>query len=172
MGCGPAAPCAPLALRETAAARNRLSFRQQLEAQRARDRLSFYQTDIDDIPQPVHGTAARADQRVAGLVIVEIFRSHRADRHEAVGAGVVEFDEQTRAGDAGDAALEGCADAVGEVMRDQPVGSLALRLHRAPLGQRNLRGDLAQISAVSPSGSAPSPSPSARISARCTTRSA
>jgi hypothetical protein len=70
----------------------------------------------------VHGTAARADQRVARLVIVEIFSPQRADRDQAVGAGVAELDEQPGAGDAGDAALKGRADTVGEKMRDQAVG--------------------------------------------------
>src|SRR5205823_9074662 len=50
-----------------------LALRQQFEPQRAGDRCCFYQTDIDHVPQPVHGTAARADQRMAGLVIVVIF---------------------------------------------------------------------------------------------------
>ena len=48
---------------------------QQFEPQRARDWCSFYQTDVDDVTQPVHGTAARADQRVAALVVIEIFAS-------------------------------------------------------------------------------------------------
>src|SRR5438445_11259246 len=49
-----------------------LALRQQFETQRAGYRRRFYQTDVDHVPQPVHGTAARADQRMAGLVIVVI----------------------------------------------------------------------------------------------------
>jgi len=41
--------------------------------QRAGHRSRFYQTHVDDVTQPVHGTAARADQRMACLVVVEIF---------------------------------------------------------------------------------------------------
>ena len=55
------------------AARNDAAFRQQFEPQRAGDWGCFYQTDIDNVTQPVHGTAARADQRVPRLVVIEIF---------------------------------------------------------------------------------------------------
>lgn len=82
----------------------------------------------------MHGAAARADQGVAALVIVEIFRAEGSDRDQAVGAGLGELDEQAGARDAGDAALEARTDAVGEVMGDQAVDGLALRFHRAPLG--------------------------------------
>ena len=76
-----------------ASAGNNLAFRQQFEPQRARYRGCFYQTNINNVTQPVHGTAARADQRMAGLVIVEIFGPQSADRDQAVGAGVAELDE-------------------------------------------------------------------------------
>ncbi len=46
--------------------------------------------------------------------------------------------------DAGDAAFETGADAVGEEMRDQPVFGLALGQHGAPLGGGNLGADLGQ----------------------------
>ena len=83
----------------------------------------------------MHGTAARADQGVASLVIVEIFRAEGSDRDQSVGAGVTELDEQAGARDAGYAALERRADAVGEMMGDQPVHGLALGLHGAALSQ-------------------------------------
>src|SRR5438270_2076453 len=126
------------------AARRDLTLRQQFEPQRAGDRCCFYQTDVDHVPQSVHGTAARADQRMAGLVIVVILGTERADRDQPVSAGILELDEQPGAGDAGDAALKRRADTVGEMMRNQPIGRLALGLHRAPLGDGNLRGDFAQ----------------------------
>ncbi len=85
---------------------------------------------------------------MARLVVAEIFVADGARRHEAVGAGVVELHEQAGAGDAGDAALEGGADAVGEEMRDQPVVGLALGHHGAALGGGDLRGDLGQLLAV------------------------
>src|SRR6185437_1727480 len=65
-----------------------MAFGQKLEPQRACDRGSFYQTNLDDVTQPVHGTAARTDQRVAGLVKVEILAADGADRDQAVGAGI------------------------------------------------------------------------------------
>ena len=52
--------------------------------------------------------------------------------------------EQAGAVHAGDAAVEGGADAVGEEMRDQPVVGLALGQHGAALGGGNLRGDFGQ----------------------------
>ena len=91
----------------------------------------------------MHGTAARSDQRMACLVVIEILRSERAYRYETVGAGVGQFDEQSGAGNAGDAALKTGSDAVGEKMRDQTIGGLALRLHGAALGDRNLGCNLA-----------------------------
>ena len=82
------------------------------------------------------------------LVVVEVFVADGARRHEAVGAGLVQLHEQAGAGDAGDAAVEGGADAVGEEMGDQPVVGLALGQHGAALGGGNLRGDLAEHLAV------------------------
>src|SRR5262249_44010658 len=102
--------------------------RQQLKPQGARNGCSFYQTDIDNVPQPVHGSAARADQRVTRFVVVEVLASKRADRDQPVGAGIVEFDEEPGAGDAGNPASKGGADTVSEKMGDQPVGCLALSL--------------------------------------------
>ena len=78
------------------------------------------------------------------LVMAEIFVADGARRHEAVGAGLVQLHEQAGAGDAGDAAVEGGADAVGEKMRDQPVVGFALGQHGAALGRGNLRGDFGQ----------------------------
>src|SRR5262249_28544097 len=115
------------------------------KSQRAGDRLSFYQTNIDDVTQTVHGTAARADEGVARFIVVEVLTPERADRNETVGTGILQLDEQTGARDPGNPALKRRADAVREVMCDQPVGRLALSLHGAPLGKRNLRGDFAQM---------------------------
>ena len=111
---------------------------------RAGDRRGLDQPHRDAIAEPVGLAAAVADQRVAVLVIAEIVVADGARRDEAVGAGVVELDEQAGAGHAGDAALERRADAIGEEMREQPVEGLALRLHGAALGGRDLRADLAQ----------------------------
>src|SRR5579863_2987369 len=87
-----------------ASARGESAFRQQFKPQSAGDGDSFYQTNVDDVPQPVHDTAARADQRMTRLVIVEIFASERADRDQAIGAGIGKFDKKPGTGNAGDAA--------------------------------------------------------------------
>ena len=50
----------------------------------------------------------------------------------------------SRPGHPGNAALEGGADPIGEEVREQAVEGLALRLHGAPLGDRDGGGDLAQ----------------------------
>ena len=126
------------------AARRNAAFGQQLKPQCACYGCCFYQTNVDNVTQPVHGTAARSDQRMARLVVVEIFSPKRADRDETVGAGVGQFDEQAGTGDAGDAALKGRPNAIGEKMRDQAVGGLALGLHGSPLGDGNLGRDLAE----------------------------
>src|SRR5260370_35418458 len=73
------------------AARGYAAFRQQLEPQRARHRCRFYQTNVDNITQPVLGTAARSDQRMARLVVIEILAPQRADRDQAVSAGIVQL---------------------------------------------------------------------------------
>ena len=92
----------------------------------------------------MHRAAAGADQRVARFIVVEVFGAERADRDQPVGAGIGEFYEQARAGDAGNATLEGGADAVGEEVRDQPILGLALGQHGAPFGGGNLGTDFAQ----------------------------
>ncbi len=76
--------------------------------------------------------------------MAEIFVADGARRHEAVGAGFVQFHEQAGAVHAGDAAVESGADAVGQKMRDQPIVGFAFGQHGAPLGRRNLRGDFRQ----------------------------
>ena len=48
-----------------------MAFGQQFEPQRARNWRCFYQTHVDHVPQSMHGTAAGADQGVAGLVILK-----------------------------------------------------------------------------------------------------
>src|SRR5437016_13714489 len=94
------------------------------------------------------GAARIADQGMLVLVVPEIFAADRARRNESVGAGLVKLNEQTGAGDAGNAAVEGGADAVGEVMRQQPVEGLAFRLHGAPFGRRDSGRNLAQAARV------------------------
>src|SRR6266403_832733 len=125
-------------------ARRDAALRQEFEAQGTGYGGCFHQTDVDNVTQPVHGTAARSDQGMACLVVIEILGPQRADRYETVSAGVGQFDEQSGAGNAGDAALKTGSDAVGEKMRDQTIGGFALRLHGAALGDRNLGCNLAQ----------------------------
>src|SRR5262245_47875893 len=124
--------------------RHDLAFGQELEAKRAGDRGGFDQLDGDTVAQPMSFAAATADHGVPRLFVTEVVVADGAGWNEAVGAGAVELDEQAGARDAGNAAFEGRADPVGEMMRNQPVGGFALSLHGAPLGSRNLRRDLGQ----------------------------
>ena len=71
------------------------------------------------IAEPVRHRAA--DKGAAGFVEAEIFVADGARRDKAVGAGLVELDEQAGARDAGNMPVECRADAVGQKMRDQPV---------------------------------------------------
>src|SRR5207244_5516942 len=82
------------------------------------------------------------DERVAVLVIAEIFRADRARGHEAVGAGIVELHKKASARCPGDVAGKGRTDAISEEMRDEAVEGLAFGLHGAALGGGDLRADL------------------------------
>ena len=72
---------------------------------------------------------------MTGLVVAEILVAYGARRHETVGAGLVQLHEQAGAMHAGDAAVEGGADAVGQKVRDQPVVGFPFGQHGAPLGR-------------------------------------
>ena len=96
----------------------------------------------------MHGTAACADQRVASLVVVEIFGAERADRNQAVGAGIAEFDEQSGTGDAGtlgEVAQRAAERALEKLAPDEAIRwyRQALELHdRAPGGDPSERSEL------------------------------
>ena len=68
----------------------------------------------------------------------------RGRRHEAVGSGIEQAHEQAGARDPGNARVELCPHAVGEVGGDQPVGGLALGGHGPALGIRDRLRDVAQ----------------------------
>ncbi len=51
--------------------------------------------DIDDVTQPMHGTTACTDEGVASFVIVEVFGAQRADRDQAIGAGLGQSDKES-----------------------------------------------------------------------------
>src|SRR5271154_1360414 len=89
----------------------------KLETQRSRNRRRFDQLDRDRIAEPVGQRAA--DEGAPGFVKAEIFIADQARRNKAVGAGLVELDEQSGAGDAGNVAVESGADAIGEEMRNE-----------------------------------------------------
>ncbi len=102
-----------------------------LEAQRARHGSCFYQTDVDHVPQLVHGTAARTDQRVTGLVIVEIFGAERCGSgsgrrrrsRSSLTNRPARVTPETRPGNV-------APTRSARIMRDQAVDGLALGLHR------------------------------------------
>src|SRR5262249_25265153 len=117
---------------------------EKLESQRARDRRGLDQPHGDAIAKAISLAAARANERVAVLVIAEILAADGARGNEARRAGTVELDEEPGARGAGDMAGEGCADAIGEEMREQPIESLPFGFHGAALAGRDLRTDLAE----------------------------
>lgn len=69
----------------------------QPETQRPGDRRGLDQLDRHWIAKPVG--LRMADERAACLVKAEIFVADSARRNESVGAGLIEFDEQTGARD-------------------------------------------------------------------------
>src|SRR5439155_5596350 len=68
---------------------------------------------------------------------------------KAVGAGIVQFDEKSRAGNAGDVAAELCADLIGQKVGQQPVEGFALRFHGAPLCRRDGGSDFPECADIS-----------------------
>ena len=141
----------------------------QPETQRTGDRRRLDQFDGYRIAKPVGGRLA--NERMGSVIVTEIFVANVTRRDQTIGAGFVEFDEQAGAGDAGNVAVESRANAVGQKVRDQPVGGLAFGLGGAPLGSMLAAiSDSARVSVLSVSPS--SPNLTARIRARCTMRSA
>src|SRR6202451_3408369 len=112
----------------------------ELETQGAGDRRCFDQFHGHRIAEPMGFRVP--DEGAAAFVETKIFVADEARRDESVGAGVVELDEQAGAGDAGNMAVEGRADPIGEKMRDQPVSGLALGLHGAALRDGKAWGHL------------------------------
>ena len=90
-------------------------------------------------------SGARADQRMQSLVMAEIIIAEHGCRNETIGAGLVELDEEPGARRPGNAAIESCADPIGEVGRDQALDCLAFSRHGAALGRRNPRRDFGQF---------------------------
>src|SRR5262245_33790536 len=83
------------------------AFGMKFESQRARGRRGLDEPHRDAIAEAVRLAAAGADERMAVLVVAEIIGADGARGDEAVGAGIVELDEQAGAGGARDVALEG-----------------------------------------------------------------
>ena len=96
------------------------------------------------IAEPIGLSAGVADERMGALLVTKIFIAQGRGRNEAVGAGVVELDEQAGSGDAADAPLEDDTDAIGKEMGDQAIDGLALGHHGAPLGGGNARGNFTE----------------------------
>src|SRR5262245_30667039 len=87
---------------------------EQFESKRAGDRGGLNQAHRYPVAELVGLAASLADQRVVILLVAEVFLSNCARGDEAVGASVIELDEQSGTGDARDVTLEGCADLIGE----------------------------------------------------------
>src|SRR5690349_14069938 len=97
-----------------AARRVKAALRDQLEAQSPGDRGSLDQLDAHRIAEPVSLAGIAPRHGVMALIETEIFVADGASGDESVGAGIAQAHEQPGAMDAGDAALEGGAEPVGE----------------------------------------------------------
>ena len=62
--------------------------RDDLEAQRARERRGLDEPHLDRVAEPIRLAGARADQRARRFLEAEIFVAERRGRHEAVRAGL------------------------------------------------------------------------------------
>ncbi|MNE10564.1 hypothetical protein D3C80_1032810 [compost metagenome] len=78
---------------------------------------------------------------MGAIIVGEILAAQGRNRHQAVGARLVQPHEQAEAGDAGDAPAEGRADMVFQEGGDVAVHGVALGGHGAALGARHLLGD-------------------------------
>src|SRR5207302_10557358 len=116
----------------------------KLEPQRAGHKGWFDVADGTAIAQPLRFAAALGPQRMSVLMVAKILITDGACRNEAVGAGLVELDEQSGARDPGNVTFERRTDPIGQKMREQAIEGLALRFHGAPPGGRNLRSNFAQ----------------------------
>ena len=116
------------------------------KSQRPGNRRGLDKLDSDRVAEPV--CFRMADERATRLVETEIFVADGTCRDKTIGAGLVELNEQAGTGYAGNVPIEDGANAVGQEMRDQPIGGFALRLHRTAFGDRNVRRDLTQRASI------------------------
>src|SRR3954451_22306450 len=95
------------------------SFGEDFESQCAGDRRRLDQLHRNGVAEPIRLAGMVADQGMARLIVTVVVVANRARRTEAVGSGLRQFDEQSRAGVSADAALERRTNAIGEEIRDQ-----------------------------------------------------
>src|SRR5665213_703896 len=119
------------------AASQALALGNHFEAESAGDRRHLDKLHFHLVAEAIALAGSGTDHGVPRLVEDEELRAQRAHRHEAVGAGIVKFHEQAGARDAGDAPVEGRADAVGKPMRNEPVDRVAFGRHGPALRGRN-----------------------------------
>ena len=110
------------------------SIGENFKPQSACDRRGLDQLYRGAVAEPVGHAAAFALQRMVRFVVTEIFIANGAGRDEAIRAGAVKLDEQASPRDASDMALEGRADAVGEMVSDQSVDGFAFCRHGTAFG--------------------------------------
>ena len=106
------------------------------KTQGTRDRRRLDQFDRHRVTQPLDRRPA--DKGMTRLDVAEILNADMAGRDQTVGAGLVELDEQTGAGHAGNVPVKNCADTVRQKVSDQSVSGFAFRLHGTPLGGRDI----------------------------------
>src|ERR1700751_4719333 len=98
-----------------------------------------------------------ADKSATGLVKAKILLADSARRNKTVGAGFVEFDEESGARHPGYVAIEDRTDAVGQEMGDQPVSSFALGFHGPSFSGGDVSGDLGKPARIGAVGQAVGP---------------
>src|SRR6266851_9604010 len=112
-----------------------------LEDEAAGHRVGLGEAHGDGIAEPIDAARAPADQAVLRLLVMIVVPRQAADRHQPVGAALLERDEEPEAGDAVDAAGEAGADPGREVGGGIAVDGAALGGGGAALGLRDMRAD-------------------------------
>ena len=119
-----------------------------LEAQAAGDRVGLGQKQFQLHAALVNGAAVLARQRASGLVIGEIFRAERRDRHQPVTAQILDRRKEAEIEHAGDARVDELADMGRQIGRHIAVHRIAFGLHRTPFGAADDFGDMPQIAGI------------------------
>ncbi len=122
----------------------RLGLLDQFQDEPAGGRVGLAQARLDLLTEPVGAAPAPPHEAMACLDVVVVVIREQAHRHEAVGAGLVEGDEQAEAGDAVDRAWEHGADPLLQEGGGESVERVALGRDGAPLRAADMLADLGE----------------------------